>query len=119
MSSLRETDAVGYLDQPRFLNGARRGRDVAPAAELLGALLEVERELGRVREGSATGPRTIDLDLLLDGDLVLDEPGLELPHPRLHERSFALEPLAELDPELVVPGRGPVRHAPGGLHSFA
>ena len=77
--------------------------------ELLRALLEVERELGRVREGPRYGPRTVDLDLLVVDDLVLEEPGLELPHPRLHERAFALEPLAELDPELVIPGRGPVR----------
>jgi len=54
------------------------------------------------------GPRTIDLDLLLYGDVVLDEPGLTVPHPRLHERAFALEPLQELDPELAVPGRGSV-----------
>ena len=81
---------------------------LAPAA-LLATLLEVERELGRVREGPRYGPRTVDLDLLLMDDLVLDEPGLELPHPRLHERAFALEPLAELDPALVVPGHGAVR----------
>ena len=62
-----------------------------------------------MREGPRYGPRTVDLDLLLMDGLVLDEPGLELPHPRVHERAFALEPLAELDPELVVPGRGPVR----------
>ena len=109
MSSFRETDPVGYLDQPRFLNAAvALETSLAPAA-LLATLLEVERELGRVREGPRYGPRTVDLDLLLMDDLVLDEPGLELPHPRLHERVFALEPLAELDPELVVPGRGPVR----------
>ena len=72
-------------------------------------LLAVERELGRVREGAPRfGPRTIDLDLLLYGDETIDEPGLDVPHPRLHERRFALEPLAELDPGLVVPGRGPV-----------
>lgn len=109
VSSFRETDPVGYLDQPRFLNAAAAlDTTLAPQA-LLGALLEVERELGRVREGPRYGPRTVDLDLLLMDDLVLDEPGLELPHPRLHERAFALEPLAELDPALVVPGRGPVR----------
>jgi 2-amino-4-hydroxy-6-hydroxymethyldihydropteridine diphosphokinase len=76
---------------------------------LLTVLLEVERELGRVRDGPRFGPRTIDLDLLLYGDQLVDEPGLTVPHPRLHERRFALEPLAELDPELVVPGRGPLK----------
>ena len=109
VSSFRETDPVGYLDQPRFLNAAVAiETSLAPTA-LLATLLEVERELGRVREGPRYGPRTVDLDLLLMDDLVLDEPGLELPHPRLHERAFALEPLAELDPALVVPGHGPVR----------
>ncbi len=109
VSSFRETDPVGYLDQPRFLNAAVAiETSLAPHA-LLETLLEVERELGRVREGPRYGPRTVDLDLLLMDDLVLDEPGLELPHPRLHERAFALGPLAELDPERVVPGRGSVR----------
>src|SRR6185436_12217596 len=99
VSSLRETDPVGYEDQPRFLNGA---------AELLERLLAVELRLGRVRgDGPRFGPRTIDLDLLLYGDELIDEPGLQIPHPRLHERRFALEPLAELDPALEVPGRGP------------
>ena len=108
VSSLRETDPVGYLDQPRFLNGAARlVTGLAPEA-LLAVLLDVEHELGRVREGPRFGPRTIDLDLLLYGDSVVEQPGLTVPHPRLHERRFALEPLAELDPGLVVPGRGPV-----------
>jgi len=71
-------------------------------------LLGVERSLGRVRPGTRWGPRTIDLDLLVHGDIACDEPGLTLPHPRLHERRFVLEPLAELAPDLVVPGRGEV-----------
>jgi 2-amino-4-hydroxy-6-hydroxymethyldihydropteridine diphosphokinase len=70
--------------------------------------LSVERRLGRVRDGTRWGPRIVDLDLLLYGDDVVDEPGLRVPHPRLSERRFALEPLAELDPELVVPGAGGV-----------
>jgi 2-amino-4-hydroxy-6-hydroxymethyldihydropteridine diphosphokinase len=109
VSSFRETDPVGYLDQPRFLNAAMAVKTSLPPAALLSTLLEVERELGRVREGPRYGPRAVDLDLLLMDDLVLDEPGLELPHPRLHERAFALEPLAELDPKLIVPGYGPVQ----------
>jgi 2-amino-4-hydroxy-6-hydroxymethyldihydropteridine diphosphokinase len=117
VSSFRETDPVGYLDQPRFLNAAAALDTSLSPQELLGALLEVERELGRVREGPRYGPRTVDLDLLLMDELVLDEPGLELPHPRLHERAFALEPLAELDPAIVVPGHGPVRQLLLGLQS--
>jgi 2-amino-4-hydroxy-6-hydroxymethyldihydropteridine diphosphokinase len=109
VSSLRETDPIRYLDQPRFVNGAAALDTELGPRELLDALLDVERELGRVRgDGPRFGPRPIDLDLLLHGDLVLDEPGLVVPHPRLHERLFALEPLAELDPALVVPGRGAV-----------
>ena len=108
VSKLRETDPVGIEDQPRFLNGAAVVDTELDPLELLGALLEIERALGRTREGPRYGPRTIDLDLLLYDDLELDTPGLTVPHPRLHDRLFALEPLAELDPELVVPGRGTV-----------
>ncbi len=108
VSSFRETDPVGYLDQPRFLNAAAELETSLSPRELLEALLAVERELGRTREGARFGPRTVDLDLLLYDGVQLDDPGLTLPHPRLHERRFALEPLAELDPELVVPGRGRV-----------
>ncbi len=104
VSTLRETDPVGYADQPRFLNGAAALETTLPARELLGLLLSVERELGRDRSGEARfGPRTIDLDLLLFGDAVIDEPGLTVPHPRLAERTFVLEPLDELDPSLVLP----------------
>jgi 2-amino-4-hydroxy-6-hydroxymethyldihydropteridine diphosphokinase len=108
VSSLRETAPVGYLDQPSFLNGAARLETELSPRELLGALLDVERELGRDRSGPRYGPRTVDLDLLLYDGVELDEPGLAVPHPRLHERRFVLEPLAELAPGLVVPGRGPV-----------
>jgi 2-amino-4-hydroxy-6-hydroxymethyldihydropteridine diphosphokinase len=108
VSTLRETDPVDYLDQPRFLNGAAALDTTLAPRELLDALLEVERSLGRTREGPRFGPRTIDLDLLLYGDESFDEPGLTVPHPRLHVRAFALEPLAELDADLVVPGHGPL-----------
>jgi 2-amino-4-hydroxy-6-hydroxymethyldihydropteridine diphosphokinase len=108
VSRLRETDPVGYFDQPRFLNGAAAVETELSPRELLERLLAVERALGRAREGPRFGPRTIDLDLLLYGDRVVAEPGLRVPHPRLHERQFALEPLAELDPSLVVPGAGTV-----------
>jgi 2-amino-4-hydroxy-6-hydroxymethyldihydropteridine diphosphokinase len=117
VSSLRETDPVGYLEQPRFLNGAAALETSLEPRALLDALLAVERRLGRVRgDGPRFGPRPIDLDLLLYEDVVLDEPGLVLPHPRLHERRFALEPLAELEPGLVVPGRGAVETLLAALH---
>ncbi len=108
VSSFRETDPVGYLDQPPFLNAAAAlETGLAPRA-LLERLLEVERELGRTRDGPRFGPRTIDVDLLLYEDRVIDEPGLVVPHPRMAERRFVLEPLAELDPALAVPGQGKV-----------
>ena len=104
-----ETEPVGYEDQPRFLNAAAKLATTRSPRELLHLLLSIERALGRVRgEGPRYGPRTIDLDLLVYGNETIDEPALVVPHPRLHERRFALEPLSELDPELVVPGRGSV-----------
>ena len=109
VSSLIETEPWGYAEQPRFLNAVAELETDEPAQALLARLLEIERELGRTRVGPRYGPRTIDLDLLLYGEEELDEPGLRIPHPRLHERAFVLEPLAELAPELVVPGRGSVK----------
>ena len=108
VSSFRETDPVGYLDQPRFLNAVVALETSLQPESLLVVLLDIERELGRKREGPRYGPRTVDLDLLLVEGVTVDEPGLTVPHPRLHERAFALAPLAELDPSLVVPGHGPV-----------
>ena len=106
VSTLRETEPWGPVEQPPFLNGAAAVETRLGPRALLDVLLEVERRLGRVRE-ERWGPRTIDLDLLLYGDAVVDEPGLTVPHPRLRERAFALEPLLELDPDLFVPGQGP------------
>jgi 2-amino-4-hydroxy-6-hydroxymethyldihydropteridine diphosphokinase len=117
VSTLRETEPVGYVDQPRFLNGAVVLETALEPRSLLDHLLQVERTLGRTRSGPRFGPRTVDLDLLLYDDLMLDEPGLTLPHPRLHERRFALEPLAELDPRLLVPSRGAVADLLAGLPS--
>jgi 2-amino-4-hydroxy-6-hydroxymethyldihydropteridine diphosphokinase len=97
VSSFRETDPVGPVtDQPRFLNGAVAVETSLEARELLELLLRVEADHGRTREGPQGGPRTLDLDLLVHGDERVDEPGLTIPHPRLHERPFVLEPLAEL-----------------------
>jgi 2-amino-4-hydroxy-6-hydroxymethyldihydropteridine diphosphokinase len=114
VSTLRETEPVGPVPQGPFLNGAVRIATTLSPRDLLGRLLAVEQGLGRVRL-ERFGPRTIDLDLLLYGDETVDEPGLTVPHPRLHERRFALEPLAELDPTLELPGRGSVSALLAGL----
>jgi 2-amino-4-hydroxy-6-hydroxymethyldihydropteridine diphosphokinase len=119
LSTIRETEPWGLADQPRFLNAAAELETGLAPRELLERLLQVERELGRTRDGPRWGPRTIDLDLLLYGRERLDEPGLTVPHPRLHERRFALEPLAELDPRLEVPGLGLVSELLAGLESPA
>jgi 2-amino-4-hydroxy-6-hydroxymethyldihydropteridine diphosphokinase len=114
VSQLRETDPVGVVDQPPFLNGAVALETSLSARDLLALLLAVERELGRVR-AERWGPRTVDLDLLVYGDEVVDEPGLHVPHPHVGERRFALEPLAELDPDLAIPGLGRVGDALAAL----
>jgi 2-amino-4-hydroxy-6-hydroxymethyldihydropteridine diphosphokinase len=116
VSEMRETEPVGIVDQPRFVNAAAAVETELGPRDLLDVLLAVERELGRTRTGPRYGPRTIDLDLLLYGEEVVDEPGLTVPHPRLHERRFALEPLADLDPGLVVPGRGPLEALLAAVH---
>ena len=104
VSSVRETDPVGVTEQPRFLNAAAEVRTGLWARELLDRLLSIERRLGRDRSAETRwGPRPIDLDVLLYGDEVIDEPGLTVPHPRLAERRFALEPLHELAPDLALP----------------
>lgn len=109
VSKLRETDPVGYVDQPQFLNGVVQLETELPAGDLLTRLLTIERELGRTRgEGPPLGPRTIDLDLLLYGEEIISQEGLQVPHPRMHERRFVLEPLAEVAPDLAIPGHGPV-----------
>jgi 2-amino-4-hydroxy-6-hydroxymethyldihydropteridine diphosphokinase len=107
VSEIRETDPVGPVEQGPFLNGAVRIETDLDPRELLERLLAVEERLGRVRR-ERWGPRTIDLDLLLYGDDVVDEPGLTVPHARLHERRFALEPLSDLAPSLEIPGKGPI-----------
>ena len=114
VSQLRETDPVGVVDQPPFLNGAVAIDTTLAPRVLLDVLLEAERALGRVR-AERWGPRTIDLDLLVYGDQIVDEPGLRVPHPRLAERRFALEPLADLDPTLEIPGLGSVAAARAAL----
>jgi 2-amino-4-hydroxy-6-hydroxymethyldihydropteridine diphosphokinase len=106
-SSLYRTAPVGKLDQPDFVNAvAMLDTELSPR-ELLQELLALEARHGRVRS-EPSGPRTLDLDLLLLGGRVIREPGLEIPHPRMHQRAFVLLPLAELSPDAVVPGRGRV-----------
>ena len=102
VSSAYESAPVGLADQPPFVNAAARLITDLPLREVLDGLLAVEQELGRVR-GVRYGPRTCDLDILLAGEEIVDEPGLTVPHPRLAERRFALEPLVELDPALSLP----------------
>jgi 2-amino-4-hydroxy-6-hydroxymethyldihydropteridine diphosphokinase len=120
VSRFRETEPVGYVDQPRFLNGAVELETALAPRALLEALLALERDFGRNRSaGPPQGPRTLDLDLLLYGEDTIREPGLEVPHPRMHERGFVLEPLAELDPDLEIPGQGRVQALLAKLDSGA
>ena len=108
LSRIRETDPWGYVEQPPYLNAVAEVDTDLPPRGFLERLLEIERSLGRLRLGPRWGPRTVDLDLLLYGQESVDEPDLVVPHPRLHERLFVLEPLADLDPLLKIPGKGTV-----------
>ncbi|MDN5781435.1 MAG: 2-amino-4-hydroxy-6-hydroxymethyldihydropteridine diphosphokinase [Luteimonas sp.] len=112
-SRLYRTPAWGRVEQPDFVNAVVKLETRLEARELLDALLEVERQFGRERHDGETrwGPRTLDLDLLLFGEDVIDEPGLRVPHPHLHERAFALVPLAGIAPDAPIPGHGTVRSA--------
>ena len=106
-SSLHRTKPVGYADQPDFVNAcALVETRLAPRA-LLDGLLAIEKKHGRVRD-IPNGPRTLDLDIILYGGAVIDEPGLKVPHPRAHERAFVLQPLLEVWPDAVIPGKGKV-----------
>lgn len=108
VSRLYRTPPWGDTNQDDFLNAVARLETGLDAEALLTALLDIERRLGRRRDQERRwGPRPMDLDLLLFGDSTVSTPGLEVPHPRLHERAFVLVPLLELDPGVVVPGRGP------------
>jgi len=119
LSSIRETEPWGLVDQPAFLNAVAEVETDTGAHELLDLLLTAERDLGRERTGPRWGPRAIDLDLLLYGDEIIAESGLTVPHPHLHERLFVLEPLAELAPGAVVPGRGTVAELLTAIESLA
>ncbi len=104
-SSLYSTQPVGFAEQPRFVNAVVALETELEPRELLSALLGIEKEFGRDREaGFANGPRTLDLDILLMGELRVCHSELEIPHPRLVERAFVLVPLCEIAPEMIVPG---------------
>jgi 2-amino-4-hydroxy-6-hydroxymethyldihydropteridine diphosphokinase len=107
VSSFYDTEPVGYTEQPRFLNGAMLLETELEPLELMRALLEIERGMGRVRgKVPAKGPRVIDLDVLLMGDVVMETAELTLPHPAMRERLFVLEPLVEIASEMVDPVTG-------------
>lgn len=105
-SRLYRAPAWGPIPQPDYVNAVAELATALPAVALVERLLAVERALGRRRDGPRYGPRTIDLDLLVDGELVLDQPGASVPHPRIAERAFVLKPLVELAPRLLIPGLG-------------
>lgn len=108
-SPLYRSAPLGPQDQPDYINAVAALETQLPAPELLAALRAIEQQHGRRRDGSRWGPRTLDLDILLYGDLQQATPELTLPHPGLHERAFVLYPLYDVAPELEVPGRGSVR----------
>lgn len=119
-SGLYRTPAWGLEQQPDFINGVVALETRLDPRELLDALLRIERESGRERDGGPRwGPRTLDLDLLLHGDAVVDQPGLRLPHPHLHERAFALVPLLEIAADILIPGQGSARDALSRLETSA
>jgi 2-amino-4-hydroxy-6-hydroxymethyldihydropteridine diphosphokinase len=107
-SRLYRTPPWGLPGQPDFINAVAEVDTTLAPRDLLDQLLAIELRRGRRRDGDRWGPRVIDLDVLLYGNLRLREPGIEVPHPRLHERAFVLVPLAELDRTLDVPGQGSV-----------
>jgi len=104
-SSLYRSAPVGYTVQPDFVNAVAQIETRLGAEALLRELLATEARFGRVRQ-FPNAPRTLDLDLLLYGDRVIAEPGLVVPHPRMHERAFVLAPLAEIAPDTMIPGKG-------------
>ena len=110
-SRLYRTPAWGLVDQADFINAVAMLETGLSAERLLAAMLGIERDAGRDRREDAPrwGPRVLDLDLLLYGDAVIEMPGLQVPHPRLHERAFALVPLLEIAPDIVIPGVGAAR----------
>ena len=119
-SRLYRTPAWGLEQQPDFINGVVALETRLTPRELLDALLRIEREFGRERDsGPRWGPRSLDLDLLLHGDAIVEQAGLRLPHPHLHERAFALVPLLEIAADILIPGQGSARDALSRLETSA
>ncbi|KAA8918931.1 2-amino-4-hydroxy-6-hydroxymethyldihydropteridine diphosphokinase [Xanthomonas sontii] len=117
-SQLYRSPAWGREDQPDFINAAALVSTTLPALDLLQALLDLEHRHGRQRlPGERWGPRTLDLDLLLYAEAVIDLPGLQVPHPFLHQRAFVLLPLAEIAADAVIPGHGTVRDVRGRIET--
>jgi 2-amino-4-hydroxy-6-hydroxymethyldihydropteridine diphosphokinase len=112
VSSVYETDPVGGPEQPRYLNAVVLGRTSLEPSALLEVTQGIERAWHRVRD-VRWGPRTLDIDIVAMGDLGVDAPDLQVPHPRAHERDFVLVPWAEVEPDAVIPGRGAVRELVG------
>jgi len=107
-SRLYRSAPWGRADQPEFINAVAQVQTELGARALLDALLALERRAGRERDATRWGPRVLDLDILVYDEQLIDEPGLRVPHPHLHERAFVLLPLAEIAPDLSIPGRGRV-----------
>lgn len=119
-SALYRSRPWGGVDQPDFVNAVASFRTQRDPVALLAALQRLEQAMGRQRlAGQRWGPRKIDLDLLLVGDLRVSTPTLQLPHPRLHERGFVLAPMAEIEPDLAIPGRGTVQQCLEALDEVA
>ncbi|MDO8588303.1 MAG: 2-amino-4-hydroxy-6-hydroxymethyldihydropteridine diphosphokinase [Armatimonadota bacterium] len=110
VSSLIETKPEGFLDQSDFINAVAEIETELPPEGLLAAALDVESWMGRKRT-IHWGPRVIDIDILLYGEISIDKPGLTIPHPAMMRRRFVLEPLAEIAPDLVLPGGVTAREA--------
>lgn len=116
VSSLYRSAPVGHVEQPDFINAVALIETALEPRALLEALLAIEQRFGRRREFQ-NAPRTLDLDILLYAERAVDEPGLTIPHPRMHERPFVIVPLAEIAPEVNIPGHGSARELAAGAPS--
>ena len=114
ISSFIETEPVGGVEQPNYINAVLRGESEIEPAELMKLLLEIEAQAGRERT-IRWGARTLDLDFIIADEIMMESELLTLPHPRAHERAFVLAPWAEIDPDGVIPGRGAIRALLAGL----
>ena len=117
-SSLYRSAPVGFMNQPDFVNAVAAIRTALTPRALLDALLAIERSQGRQRE-FANAPRTLDLDIALYGERAINEPGLSVPHPRMHQRAFVMVPLAEIAPDAMVLGHGRVRDLLAGVDAHS